>query len=121
MESNELDKIVLDVEEFKAEETQVLNNTIINEIANYKQQLPEEILTPDFQHKVDEEVQNKLVEFKNNLDINPRALYHALKVETELNEEISKTELKHSAYDFLEKSTKNKFLKKIIKELKKEL
>ena len=49
----------------------------------------------------------------------PKALYHALKVEAELNPEIEKDDLKQSAYDFLEKTTKNKYLKKIIRELKK--
>ena len=44
----------------------------------------------------------------------PKALYHALKVEAELNPEIEKDDLKQSAYDFLEKTTKNKYLKKII-------
>ena len=49
------------------------------------------------------------------------ALYSLLKKsEVESNGEISETELINLAYDYLEKNTKNKFFKKILKELKKE-
>ena len=54
------------------------------------------------------------------MDIKPTALYYSLKTEAELNEEITEKELTMSAYDFLEKHTNNKILKKILKELKKE-
>ena len=46
--------------------------------------------------------------------------YSAKKSEVESNGEISETELTNLAYDYLEKNTKNKFFKKILKELKKE-
>ncbi|SOB47044.1 conserved hypothetical protein [Lactococcus piscium] len=65
-------------------------------------------------------VDKKILEFNNNIDLKPKALYYALKSELELDEQISEKKLTISAYDYLEKNTKNKFLKKILKELIKE-
>lgn len=120
MENKELEKVIHEVEGLKIESTQILKNNIKNEIYEFRKTLPKEILTDDLDAKVEEEVNQKLKEFSQELDLKPKALYYSLKSEVELNEEISERELTTFAYDFLEKNTKNKFLKRIFRELKKE-
>ena len=57
---------------------------------------------------------------KKVLNLKPKALYHALKVETELNPDIEKDELKKKRLWFLGKNNKEQNIwKKIIRELKK--
>lgn len=121
MENKELDLVVKKVDEDKAKEAQALKRNLVQELSVYKKNLPEELLTLDFQEEIDREVQLQVAEFQKNIDIKPKALYHALKVETELNPDLTEKDLKKSAYDFLEKTTQNNFLKKIIRELKKEI
>lgn len=115
-----LDDVIENVEDFKAENTQILKKSITNELVSFKKTLPKEILTDELEIKADNEVNNKMVEFNNSIDIKPKALYYSLKSELELNEEVSEKELTISAYEFLEKNTTNKFLRKILRELKKE-
>lgn len=118
MQNDTLEKIVEDVESAKQKEVTHLREVLNHEIVKYKETLPLEINDEDLQNKIDIEVQTRMEEFKKNMDLNPRALYHALKVETELNHDADETHLKRVAYEFLEKNTKNKYLKKIIKDLK---
>lgn len=58
--------------------------------------------------------------FDQEIDLNPRALYYALKAEMELNKQATRQDLILFSYDVLEKTTKSKFLKKILRRLKKE-
>ena len=108
------------MEQFKKENTQILKKNINDEILSYRETLPAETLSEDLESKIENEVSSKLSEFNNIIDLKPTALYYSLKSEIELNENISEKELVYSAYDFLEKTTKSKFLKKILRELKRE-
>ncbi|HCS93942.1 MAG TPA: hypothetical protein DIW15_04450 [Bavariicoccus seileri] len=53
-------------------------------------------------------------------DVHPFALYYALLSEKELNPSITKSELVSFAYDFLIKNSKNKLIRKLAKQLRKE-
>lgn len=120
MENEKLSTIINNIEEFKADNSAIVKNNINIEISLYRKTLPNEILTEDLDLKIQNEVDKKILEFNNNIDLKPKALYYALKSELELDEQISEKKLTISAYDYLEKNTKNKFLKKILKELIKE-
>lgn len=120
MENEQLENMVENVEDFKMDNTQTLKKSINAEVASYKKKLPAEILTEDFEVKIENEVNKKLSEFNDSIDVKPKALYYSLKSELELNKEATEKELTISAYDFLEKNTKSKFLKRILKDLKKE-
>ena len=120
MENEKLSTIINNIEEFKADNSAIVKNNINIEISLYRKTLPNEILTEDLDLKIQNEVDKKILEFNNDIDLKPKALYYALKSELELDEQISEKKLTISAYDYLEKNTKNKFLKKILKELIKE-
>ncbi|MBC9825349.1 MULTISPECIES: hypothetical protein [Carnobacterium] len=120
MENRQLANVVKNVEQFKKENIQILRKNINNEILNYRKNLPIENLSEELELQIENEVSSKLSEFNNGIDLKPAALYYSLKSEVELDENISEKELTYSAYDFLEKTTKSKFLKKILKELKRE-
>lgn len=120
MENKQLSNVVENMEQFKKENTQILKKNINDEILSYRETLPAETLSEDLESKIENEVSSKLSEFNNIIDLKPTALYYSLKSEIELNENISEKELVYSAYDFLEKTTKSKFLKKILRELKRE-
>ena len=119
MENESLDLIIKEVENQQEKELVRFESNLSEGINKYKEVLPADLITPQLQEKIDNEVKLQLVEFQKSIDLKPKALYHDLKVEAELNPEIEKDDLKQSAYDFLEKTTKNKYLKKIIRELKK--
>ncbi|MEC6749017.1 hypothetical protein VXN63_10705 [Marinilactibacillus sp. XAAS-LB27] len=120
MENPQLDNVIENVKDFKAENTQILKKSITNELVSFKKTLPKEILTDELEIKAENEVNNKMAEFNNSIDIKPKALYYSLKSELELKEEASEKELTISAYEFLEKNTKNKILRRILRELKRE-
>lgn len=120
MENEQLENLTNDVKEFKEENSEVLKKKIDNEIISFKKTLPKEILTDDLEANIKIEVNKKMAEFNESIDIKPKAVYYSLKSELELNENATEDELTFLAYDFLEKKTSNKFLKKILKELKKE-
>lgn len=120
MENRQLVNIVTNVEQFKKENTQILKKNINNEILNYRKSLSVDNLSEELELQIEDEVSSKLSEFNSSIDLKPAALYYSLKSEVELDENISEKELTYSAYNFLEKTTKSKFLKKILKELKRE-
>lgn len=120
MENEKLSTVINNIEEFKADNSAIVKNNINKEISLYRKTIPNEILTEDLDLKIQNEVDKKILEFNNDIDLKPRALYYALKSELELDEHMSEKKLTISAYDYLEKNTKNKFLKKILKELIKE-
>ena len=119
MEKESLDLIIKEVENQQERELVRFETNLSEGLNKYKEIIPAELITPQLQDKIDNEVKLQLVEFQKSIDLKPKALYHALKVEAELNPDIEKEKLKQSAYDFLERTTKNKYLKKIIRELKK--
>ncbi|MFS9155525.1 hypothetical protein [Streptococcus infantis] len=119
MKNDSLDLIIREVENQQERELERFELNLSEGITKYKEILPNDLITPQLQEKIDNEVKLQLVEFQKSIDLKPKALYHALKVDAELNPDIEKKELKQSAYEFLEKTTKNKYLKKIIRELKK--
>lgn len=120
MTDETLQDVINDVDEFKKKSIEQVRENIDYEIATYKQDIPKELNTSEFDLTVQKEVDAKLAKFNDDMDIKPTALYYSLKTEAELNEDITEQELTMSAYDFLEKHTNNKILKKILKELKKE-
>lgn len=120
MENKQLDNLIHEVDIFKADNTRQLKKNINTELSAFKNSLPKEVLTSDLDQKIEAEVDGKLVEFNQNIDLKPKALYYSLKAELELDDTMSESDLIISAYSFLEKNTKNKFLKKILRELKKE-
>lgn len=120
MDNLELKSIIQDFEVEKNKVENELEEVIENSIVEYSTTLPEDIRTKDFKEYIDHEVKLKLAEFNKSIDIKPKALYYSLKAELEVNEDATREELIASGYDFLEKTTKNKLLRKIIGELKKE-
>lgn len=120
MTDETLQDVINDVDAFKKKSIEQVRENIDYEIETYKQDIPKELNTSEFDLRIQEEVDTKLAKFNDEMDIKPTALYYSLKTEAELNEEITEKELTMSAYDFLEKHTNNKILKKILKELKKE-
>lgn len=120
MTNKKLQDIIYEVEVFKQKSVKDARHSIDNKLAEYKEKIPEKVDNTEFEIKVQKEIDKKLSTFSKELDIKPAALYYSLKKDVELDNNISKKELLVSAYDFLEKHTKNKLLKKIFKELKKE-
>ena len=108
-------------EEFKNNNDLTIKKDIDYELSNFRKILPKKFLTKELDIEIKNEVDKKVSEFSEDIDLNPEGLYSLLKKsEVESNGEISETELTNLAYDYLEKNTKNKFFKKILKELKKE-
>lgn len=122
MEENniELGNVLARVDEFKEENAVILRDNIQNEITSYKSSLPSDIFLNGIDYQINQEIDNKISEFKQEIDLKPKALYYDLKSKVELSDDITEQELTLSAYEFLEKNTKNKFLKKILGDLKKE-
>ncbi|GMR69472.1 hypothetical protein NUITMVRA1_01480 [Aerococcus viridans] len=122
MEENNtvIGNVLARVDEFKDENAVILRDNIQNEISSYKSSLPSNIFLNGIDYQINQEIDNKISEFKQEIDLKPKALYYDLKSKVELNDDITEKELTLSAYEFLEKNTKNKFLKKILRDLKKE-
>lgn len=112
MENKQLDNVVGNVEKFKSDNTQILRKNITKEIIKYRKTLPVENLSEDLELQIENEVNNKLSEFNNSINLKPKALYYSLKSEMELQEDISEKELTYFAYDFLEKIQKVNSLKR---------
>lgn len=122
MEENNtvLGNVLARVDEFKDENAVILRDNIQNEISSYKSSLPSDNFLSGLDYQINQEIDNKISEFKQDIDLKPKALYYNLKSKVELNDDITEKELTLSAYEFLEKNTKNRFLKKILRDLKKE-
>ena len=122
MEENNtvLDNVLARVDEFKDENAVILRDNIQNEISSYKSSLPSDNFLSGLDYQTNQEIDNKISEFKQDIDLKPKALYYNLKSKVELSDDITEKELTLSAYEFLEKNTKNRFLKKILRDLKKE-
>lgn len=122
MEENNtvIDNVLARVDEFKDENAVILRDNIQNEISSYKSSLPSDNFLSGLDYQINQEIDNKISEFKQEIDLKPKALYYNLKSKVELNDDITEKELTLSAYEFLEKNTKNRFLKKILRDLKKE-
>ena len=122
MEENNtvIDNVLARVDEFKDENAVILRDNIQNEISSYKSSLPSDNFLSDIDYQINQEIDNKISEFKQEIDLKPKALYYNLKSKVELSDNLTEKELTLSAYEFLEKNTKNRFLKKILRDLKKE-
>ncbi|MFW5441850.1 hypothetical protein ACN7OV_05615 [Aerococcus urinaeequi] len=122
MEENNtvIDNVLARVDEFKDENAVILRDNIQNEISSYKSSLPSDNFLSGLDYQTNQEIDNKISEFKQDIDLKPKALYYNLKSKVELSDDITEKELTLSAYEFLEKNTKNRFLKKILRDLKKE-
>lgn len=122
MEENNtvIGNVLARVDEFKDENAVILRDNIQNEISSYKSSLPSDNFLSDLDYQINQEIDNKISEFKQDIDLKPKALYYNLKSKVELSDDITEKELTLSAYEFLEKNTKNRFLKKILRDLKKE-
>jgi hypothetical protein len=101
---------------FKKDNEIALKNNINLELKKVQDTIPEDIWDKKLAQKVEGEVSTKLLELNNSIDINPTALYYSLKSDISLNPETNEKELTLNAYKFLSEKTKNKFLKKILKE-----
>ena len=122
MEENNtvIGNVLARVDEFKDENAVILRDNIQNEISSYKSSLPSDNFLSGLDYQTNQEIDNKISEFKQDIDLKPKALYYNLKSKVELSDDITEKELTLSAYEFLEKNTKNRFLKKILRDLKKE-
>ena len=122
MEENNtvIGNVLARVDEFKDENAVILRDNIQNEISSYKSSLPSDNFLSGLDYQINQEIDNKISEFKQDIDLKPKALYYNLKSEVELSDDITEKELTLSAYEFLGKNTKNRFLKKILRDLKKE-
>lgn len=117
MENKQLVQIVTDIEQFKLDNTQAVHDKVTQELDNVKKKIPSEQITSELEAMIEKEVATR---FDQEIDLNPRALYYALKAEMELNKQATRQDLILFSYDVLEKTTKSKFLKKILRRLKKE-
>lgn len=122
MEENNtvIDNVLARVDEFKDENAVILRDNIQNEISSYKSSLPSDNFLSGLDYQINQEIGNKISEFKQDIDLKPKALYYNLKSKVELSDDITEKELTLSAYEFLEKNTKSRFLKKILRDIKKE-
>ena len=122
MEENNtvIDNVLARVDEFKDENAVIIRDNIQNEISSYKSSLPSDNFLSGLDYQINQEIDNKISEFKQDIDLKPKALYYNLKSKVELSDDITEKELTLSAYEFLEKNTKSRFLKKILRDLKKE-
>lgn len=100
------------IDDFKKNNEIILKDNINQEIIKTKNSFSKEI----WDEKLSLEVEKKLTELNNSIDLNPTSIYFTLKAETALNPDISEEELKLAAYKFLFSKTKNNFMKKILKE-----
>lgn len=119
-DNKDLNYVIAKVDEFKDKNADILRENIQDEIMSYKSTLTNDGFLKDLDAHINKEINNKLIDFKEDIDLKPKALYYDLKSKLELNNNVSEQELTLSAYDFLEKNTKNRFFKKVLKELKKE-
>ena len=119
MKNESLDLIIREIETQQEIELNRFKQNLSEGIDKYVESSPSDLMTPLLKNEIDEEVKLQMLEFQKSIDLSPKALYYALKMEVELDPNIEKDKLKQCAYEFLEKTTKNKYLKKIIRELKK--
>ena len=105
MEENNtvIDNVLARVDEFKDENAVILRDNIQNEISSYKSSLPSDNFLSGLDYQINQEIDNKISEFKQDIDLKPKALYYNLKSEVELSDDITEKELTLSAYEFLEK------------------
>lgn len=104
------------IDNFKKNNEIILKDNINQEIIKTKNSFSKEIWDEELSLEVEKEVEKKLTALNNSIDLNPTSIYFTLKAETALNPDISEEELKLAAYNFLSSKTKNKFMKKILKE-----
>ena len=119
MKNESLDLIIREIETQQEIELNRFKQNLSEGIDQYVESSPSDLMTPLLKNEIDEEVKLQMLEFQRSIDLSPKALYYALKMEVELDPNIKKDKLKQCAYEFLEKTTKYKYLKKIIRELKK--
>ena len=119
MKNESLDLIIREVENQQEIELNRLKTSLSKEIDKYVESPSSNLMASLPKERIDEEVKLQLLEVQKSIDLRPKALYYALKTEVELDPNIKKDKLKKCAYEFLEKTTKNKYLKKIIRDLKK--
>lgn len=93
MTDETLQDVINDVDAFKKKSIEQVRENIDYEIETYKQDIPKELNTSEFDLRIQEEVDTKLAKFNDEMDIKPTALYYSLKTEAELNEEITEKEL----------------------------
>lgn len=121
MVDEKLDLIIKKNEDFKKNTDLIIKKNIDYDLSNFRKILPKKFLTDELEIEINKEVDKKVSEFSVDIDLSPVELYYSLKnAEVKGDGENSETELINLAYDYLEKNTKNKFFKKILKELKKE-
>ncbi len=121
MVDEKLDLIIKKNEDFKKNTDLIIKKDIDYDLSSFRKILPKKFLTDELEIEINKEVDKKVSEFSVDIDLSPVELYYSLKnAEVKGDGENSETELINLAYDYLEKNTKNKFFKKILKELKKE-
>ncbi|MGY3703481.1 hypothetical protein BW731_11675 [Vagococcus martis] len=104
------------IDSFKKSNELAIKKNINQEIKKVQDSVSEDMWDKELTNKIEDEVNVKLTELNNSIDINPTALYYSLKAETALNPDISEKQLTLQAFKFLVSKTNNKFLKKILKD-----
>ncbi|UUV99330.1 hypothetical protein [Vagococcus luciliae] len=104
------------IDSFKKSNELAIKKNINQEIKKVQDSISEEMWDNELANQIEAEVNVKLTELNQSIDVNPTALYYSLKAETALNPEVSEKELTLEAFKFLENKTHNKFLKKLLKE-----
>ncbi|WP_157786594.1 hypothetical protein [Lactococcus garvieae] len=104
------------IDDFKKKSEIILKDNINQEIIKNKNSFSKDIWDEELALEVEKEVEKKIANLNNSIDLNPTSVYFALKAESALNPEITEQELNIAAYQFLYSKTKNKFMKKILKE-----
>ncbi len=59
-----LGNVIARVDEFKDENAGILRDSIQNEISSYKSTLPSDVSLRDLDYQVNQEIDNKIIEFK---------------------------------------------------------
>lgn len=70
-----LGNVIARVDEFKDENAGILRDSIQNEISSYKSTLPSDVSLRDLDYQVNQEIDNKIIEFKEEIDLKLKALY----------------------------------------------
>lgn len=106
--------------DFQSQVSEELKSNAKNEFSLEKlDNMPE--LSKDLELEANYEIDQKINLSVQEFDVKPKAIYYNLLTEQELKPDITKKELTISAYEFLIKHSKNKLIKKLAQQLKKEV
>lgn len=119
--NNALAKVTQKIDDFNSEAKLHFKLHVDHEIQSHKKLLPHGMMYSAIHEQITNGVNKRMDQFTRDTDLKPQELYSFLGQELVKHPNLSKRELHFLAYDHLEKNTKNKFLKKIYKKMRKQM